>query len=865
MGVVYLARDPRLDRPVAIKVLPDEVARDPERLARFEREARLLASLNHTNIGGIYGIEEADGARFLVLEYIDGPTLAERLDRGALPVEEAINVCLQIAAALEAAHESGVIHRDLKPANVKLTPEGGVKVLDFGLAKGMTATADSSADLANSPTVAHVTNAGVILGTAAYMSPEQARGKPVDRRTDIFSFGCVLYECLTGRQIFAGETVSDTIARILEREPDWSVLPGSTPSKARNLLRRCLEKDPRKRQRDIGDARLALEEVEEARSSSMRAAQESTPHLAAAAGSKRSARLAWGMAALATIIAVASLGSSALFRKEVPAPLMRFEVTPPPGVTLLAWPTEAVISPDGRSLLWSGFDGSGGTTLWVRSLESLESRPLPGTQGGNLAFWSPDSRAVAFIDGTKLRRVAIDGGEPQAVCDATSSRGGSWGKDFIVFAGEQGPLFKVPVTGGTPVQITTLDTSRGETAHRFPHFLPDGKTFLYVALPAKSGRVTVFASDVDGREPVEIMSAVSAPVYAEPGYLLYQRGRRLLTQEFNAKTLELSGEPVSLGPAPRRTPPVGSPAVSASRVGSLALMGTKDLDMELVWLDRNGSVTETLDLEPADYSSPEISQDGRYIALAKVVSPEESDIWVLELERMVMTRFTFGPGAKNDPVWSPDGRTIAYATDADGPWNIYRKPFPGGGNPEPVVIGEATFKNPLGWSPDGKYLLYEQIGTGTNMDLWIAPMDGSGEARPYLADVYQEVAGQFSPDGNWVAYESSETGENAVYVNSFPEPGRKYRVSVGGGLFARWGAGGTEVVYSSNRSLVRVPVQTSPEFRAGTPETMFRRDDGSRETIVTLGREGFLEVRQAEPAPPVSITVVLNWVNELPR
>jgi Tol biopolymer transport system component len=798
------------------------------------------------------------------LEYIDGPTLAERLDRGALPVEEAMNVCLQIAAALEAAHENGVIHRDLKPANVKLTPEGGVKVLDFGLAKGMTATADSGADMANSPTVAHVTNAGVILGTAAYMSPEQARGKPVDRRTDIFSFGCVLYECLTGRQIFAGETVSDTIARILEREPDWSALPGSTPAKARNLLRRCLEKDPRKRQRDIGDARLALEEIEEARSSSMRAAQESAPHLSAAQGSRRSARIAWSVAALAVIVAVASLVSSTLFRKETSAPLMRFEVMPSPGVTLIEWPTEAVISPDGRSLLWSGIDGSGGTSLWVRDLESLESRPLPGTQGGILGFWSPDSRAVAYIDGTKLRRVPVDGGEPQAVCDATSSRGGSWGKDFMVFAGEQGPLFKVPVAGGTPTPVTSLDASRGETAHRFPHFLPDGKTFLYVALPAKSGRVAVFASDVDGREPVEIMSAVSAPVYTEPGYLLYQRGRRLLAQKFDARSLTLSGEPVLLGPAPRRPPQVGSPAVSASREGSLALMGTKDLDMVLVWLDRNGNVVETLDLEPAGYTAPEISPDGRFIALSKVVSPEESDIWVLELERMVMTRFTFGPGTSSDPIWSPDGRAIAYSTDADGPWNIYRKPFPGGGDPEPVAVGEALFKNPLSWSPDGKYLLYEQIGTGTNMDLWIAPMDGSGEPRPYLDDIPQEDNGQFSPDGRWVAYTSSETGENAVYVNSFPEPGRKYRVSVGGGRFARWGAGGTELTYQSNRSLMRVPLQTVPEFRAGTPEVMFRRDDGSRETVMSPDGERILEVRQASPAAPVGIIVVLNWVDQLP-
>ncbi len=435
----------------------------------------------------------------------------------------------------------------------------------------------------------------------------------------------------------------------------------------------------------------------------------------------------------------------------------------------------------------------------------------------------------------------------------------------MVFAGEQGPLYKVPVSGGAPEPITTLDAARGETAHRFPQFLPDGETFLYVALPAKSGRMTVFASDVHGREPVEIVSSISSPSYSE-GYLIYQRGRRLMAQQFDTENMELSGEPIAIGQAPRRPPAVGAPALSASRNGRLAILNLEDLNTQLVWLDRSGSVMETLELESGRYVAPEISPDGKYVALTKKMSPEESDIWVLELERMVMTRLTSGPGNHDDPVWAPDGEYIAYSADVDGPWNIYRKPFPGGGEPEPVAVGDATFKNPLDWSPDGKYVLYEQIGTGTNMDLWIAPADGKGEQRPYLEETHQEEQGRFSPDGRWIVYVSHETGKASPYLNSFPDPGRKYRVTGGTGYLPDWGSDGDEIFFISGdgQRLMRASVQIEP-FRAGDSEVMIRWPQG-RSPAFNISPDGtrILAVETTRAAKPTGITVVLNWVSELP-
>ncbi len=861
MGVVYLARDPQLDRPVAIKVLPDALSQDPERLARFEREARLLASLNHPNIAGIYGIEEAEGARFLCLEYVEGPTLQDHLARGPLAVDEAVDIGRQMAAALEAAHESGVIHRDLKPANVKIMPDGTVKVLDFGLAKDTAESDGSSPDLSHSPTLTSPvspTLPGVILGTAAYMSPEQARGKPMDRRTDIFSFGCVMYECLTGKQLFAGETVSDTIARILERQPDWDALPGNTPERVVQILQRCLEKDPRKRQRDIGDVRLSLEDVKEGRGSGLRTLADH--EMGGRKGSGRSAALAWVVATVA--IAAAAIGFLRPTGDPAPESTFHYRITPPPEINLFTPTFTMAISPDGRSIAWQGnSDGTAG--IYIQPIGGLEARRLPGTDLANFPFWSPDSRFIGFTDGSKLRRVPIDGGEPRILCDASSNRGNSWGDGTIVFSVEQGPLYKVAETGGAPEPATTLNEEKGETAHRFPHFLPDGKTFLYVALPGRSGLVTIYATDTEGREPVEVMQSVAQPVYAEPGYLIYQRGNRILASRFDAESLTLSGEPVDIGQAPRRPNAVGAPAVTVSSTGTLAFMETQQPISEFVWLDLDGEVIETLDVDPGPYTAPSISPDQRYVAVTREVSPEERDIWLLELDRMILNKLTSGPGNKADPTWSPDATRIVYSCDVDGPWNLFRLPI-AGGNAERLTTGPATFKNALDWSPDGQWILYEQIGTGTNMDLWVVPADGSSPEKPYLEEVHQEEHGQFSPDGNWLAYTSTEAGAENIYLNSFPDPVRKLRLSVDWGVLPLWKTPNTVVFKGRNSQIHRVSVTTEPTPRAGSDEALFEWRGWYNLDLAPDG-ERFLGLRQVELSTPNSILMRLNWLSDFPE
>jgi len=874
MGEVYRATDTKLGRDVALKMLPAAFAQDAERMARFQREAQVLASLNHPNIGAIYGLDEHEGSRFLVLELIEGRTLFDRIAAGRIPQEDAFGICRQIAEAVEFAHENGVVHRDLKPANVKVTEDGRVKVLDFGLAKALEdpASSASGADPARSPTMSPtfsptlqspitgaLTAPNVILGTAAYMSPEQARGKPLDRRTDIFSFGCMFYEVLAGRRAFDGETVSDVMARILEREPDWSALPASTPERVRRIIQRCLEKDPRKRQRDMGDVRVALEEIEETRVSSARAAQ--AGERVTRPASRRSLAVAWGVAVLAGLVAVASFLLPGTRTAEEPGGVVRFEVTAPPGATMYTGISQA-ISPDGTALLWQGSDSEGRARTWIRRLDSLESRALPSIAAPAF-FWAPDGGSIGFMSDGKLRTMRIDGGDPRTVCDAISYRGASWGAGYIVFAGGQGPIFKVPVTGGSPEAVTTLDESKGETAHRYPFFLPDGETFLYVALPGKHRVLEVYAGNVDGREPVHVMSSLISPVYTS-GHLVFQRGRRLIAQAFDPDALALSGEPIDLGPAPELWEGSGSTKVSASRNGTLAYLTPEDPNTRLVWHDpKTGRGLETLDLVPGAYIEVEFSPDGQYVALVREVSPEESDIWVLERERKILTRFTLGPGNHASVRWSPDGAWIAYSTDADGPWNIYRKPFPGGGAAEPVVIGPTPFKNLLDWSPDGEFLLYSALGAGTNMDLWFAPADGSGEPRPYKAETFQEDNGRFSPDGRWVTYVSAESGENNVYIDSFPVPGRKHRVSIDGGYTPNWTPDGTGIRFiAPGGKLLQASVQTRPSLRTGIPEELFTVEadirGGGR---APDGR--YLVIKPASEARDPGVTVVLNWFRQL--
>ena len=812
MGIVYLARDTRLDRRVAIKVLPDAFAADPERLARFEREARLLASLSHPNVAAIYGLEETNGRRFLVLEYVEGETLAERLARGPLPVDDAVDVGRQIAAALEAAHESGVVHRDLKPGNVKLTPSGDVKVLDFGLAKGgATSSVSSDPSISASPTMSHVaaTGAGVILGTAAYMSPEQARGRPLDRRTDIWSFGCVLYECLTGRQAFTGETVSDLIAVILQGEPDWKALPANTPPRLRELLHRCLTKDAKKRLRDIGEARLLLEGGDVSNASGGFA----TIPVAAPARRSHTAAILAATFALTT----AALAALLLGRTPEALPVQRLSLDLPP---MPAPPREtplASLSPDGTMIASSATDSAGTTRLWLRSLDALQGRLVPSTDDCAYTAWSPDGRSVAFTTQDKVKKLDIRGGAPEVVCPIQSyGRGLSWGsRGTLVFCGgPQGPIDEVSADGGVPRVVTTL--ANGETAHRFPHFLPDGRHFFYSSLPARRDQFEIWIGSTDDpKRRDKLFDADGVPQYVEPGWLLFARNGRLLAQRFDANSRRLSGKPVMLSDEPKVSTYIGGPSVTAGRRGPFAYFPPEDVTTRLVWNPLDGR-REPLPFPPGSYEFVVPSPNGEQLVVSKLSSPTESDLWLIDLHRMIETRFTFGPGRVDRPVWSSDGSRVAYASNAGGRWEVYVKDVGAAGSGRRVFESGAQINYPDCWTPDDRTLLLEQIDEKTGWDVVEIPIAGGGKPRPVFATTFDEQAAALSYDGRWIAYSTNESGRLEVYVDSYPESGHRTQITTAGGLYSQWRPDGRELaVVTASFNLLRVPFDPATGHGAG--------------------------------------------------
>ena len=869
MGEVYRARDSQLNRDVAIKVLPELFALDAERLARFTREAQTLAALNHPNIAQIYGLEGAAGAgstRALVMELVEGDDLSTLIALGPMPLADALPIARQIADALEAAHEQGIVHRDLKPANVKVRPDGTVKVLDFGLAKALDARAGSSPDAMQSPTfTARHTEMGLIIGTAAYMAPEQAKGKAVDKRADIWAFGVVLFEMLTGRQAFDGEGISEVLASVLKSDPDWSRVPAETPAAIRRLLRRCLEKEPRKRLSAIGDARLELDDNEAA-----------PPGPAAPVVNARRPSVVsrlWPVVAAVVVTAAVAAIAWTSSRSTPDVKVARLSILAPPGETLYPDSNGVAISPDGTMIAFVvGSVIRSESQLWIRSIDSVTARRLEGGDGGNLPFWSPDGTRIGFFTNNKLKTIAASGGRAEVLCDTPGGRGGAWSpSNIIVFAPDAaGPLMKIPASGGTPAPATTLDPARKEIGHRFPTFLPDGQRFIYAALPGKEGRFDVLAGSLADTSHTLIGSMDAAPVYAEPGWLLYARQGVLAAQRFDASTLTISGEalllpdePVSiLDPATSYT---AGKSTSVSRTGALAYFSSPSTNTVASWYDLAGRHFGDISLPPGHYETATVSPDGKYAVAVRSTSPAESALWLIDLGRNSASPLTSGRGRNDAPIWSPDSTQIVFAADRDGLQDLFIKTVGDRSPEQPLFRSNLPFKGPLSWTPDGSGIVFNQLEPITAQNIFLMPATGKGEPKVLVRGPTRDSGGTVSPDGRWMAFTSDESGRYELYAQRFPEPGGRVQVSKQGAWVSWWTRDGRQLLFLGDdlHSLWRVDVQTGDTLKVGTPSLIATFPPTIVWVDASPDRQRFLAIAP-ERSGPGSVTVVQNWLAALP-
>jgi eukaryotic-like serine/threonine-protein kinase len=851
MGEVYRAHDARLGRDVAIKVSREIFSE------RFAREAHAIASLNHPNICTLHDV----GPDYLVMELVEGES-----PRGPLPLATVIVYARQIANALEAAHEKGVVHRDLKPANIKITPSGIVKVLDFGLAK----TELPPAAVPDSPAAISVTATGAILGTASYMSPEQAKGKPVDKRTDIWAFGVVLYELLTGRRPFVGESIHETVAAVLKEEPDLN----RVPAQVRPLLRRCLDKDPKRRLRDIGDAMPLLEEP--------------TPSEML----RRRSALFWpGVATLLAIVGAVVWWATA---RTPPIPeITRFQIAPPDnddfGLALS-------VSPDGRKLAFMGQTPDGRGRLWVRDFDSVTSRPLPGTENesGGSPFWSPDSRFIAFSDGNKLKRIDASGSAPpetiteirsviragNTTASPSPSLGlGSWGREGVILIGSRraGPIWRVPEAGGDPTAVTAVDPKRLLNVHGLPFFLPDGRHFIYFKVGSEDSQgIYVGSADAkpENQPSQRLLASASQAIYvASPdshiGQLLFMREGRLLAQSFDANRLAITGDAF---PVAEQVGQTGAYGFFSAVDGVLAYRAGREY--QLTWFDRQGQPLGQMS-EPANTGFVSISPDGSRHVLARLdLDKGNFDIWLTELARGVTTRVTFDPANDSFPLWSPDGSRMVFSSDRSGVLDLYRKEL-NGGDRDDLLLHTGKNKWPSDWSHNGRYVIYEELDGEGKEDLWVLPLDGTSKPFVWIRSPFRENLAQFSPDDRWIAYQSNESGRLEVYVRPFmspetgaPAPAGSYLVSKDGGARPVWRRDGRELIYvGPNRMLTAVDVTADLRFQTGSPRTLFRLPALTDVIHFALHPDG---QRFLIPAPAAGdgrspITIVMNWQTALKR
>ncbi len=854
MGEVYRAKDSKLGRDVALKVLPASFAGDPERLARFRREAQVLAALNHPNIAQIYGFEDSGSTHALVMELVEGPTLADRISQGPIAAAEALAIARQIAHGLEAAHELGIIHRDLKPANIKVKDDGTVKILDFGLAKALDPMSGSTSEVMNSPTLTARTQMGTILGTAAYMAPEQAKGRVVDRRADIWAFGVVLFEMLSGERAFKGEDVSDVLAAVLRQDIDWKVLPADTPKKIRRVLERCLERDPKKRLRDIGDVWSDLDTPDEP-----------APPMVAAATS-RASRLPRALPWIAALII--SGGVIAWSQWRSPESAQEFVVrsaTPMKDLGLFA-----AISRDGSRLAYASASGPASTTgITLRMLDQFAGKTIPGTDNGGFPLFSPDGQWIVFNDlgGGALKKLPITGGTPSRLCECSLASGGDWGDDnTIVFRGPKG-IMRVSSDGGTPEALTTVDTVKGETTHSRPQFLPGGKRILFTVNTSEGKKFAVHDLGKSGHRIVA--RGGDNGKYLMSGHLTFVRDRTLFAVPFDLSRMEATGSEVPVVENVSILGPAGTADYAVSQNGLLVYFGEEGAQgTTLAWADRSGVSKPLPGQSQQIWGTGRLSPDGKYVANG-ITDTKGTDIWTFDVARGTLTRLTFAAaGDANDfAVWSADSRRVFYSGRVGGKMGLYSVAADASSRATLVLATDAPAV-PTAVTPDGKMLLYQSATSGQRPQNYQVPVtaDGTGKPQPLHEAVGAESEAQVSPDGHWVAYVSNESGGNEVYVLPYPGPGPKIRVSLDGGSTVRWTRDGHELLYWASvpqSRLMAVDVKTAPTFSAGQPHELFRQPSTTTWDVTTDRNRFLVELSSRQNGSMLNL--VTHWFDELRR